>query len=584
MSYIRRIKEYLSPEMLQEMWIQWKWIFIYTKRYTKEILFFIVFGLIGALLSLAATVAGKYLIDALTGTDTAALWRIAIIVVTLALLGVLLSSVRSRISAKIGIRINNDIQADIFERIMNVNWMSLNRFHSGDLLNRFTRDVSVVATGAISLIPTFIVSGGSFLAQLGVMLYYDKIMALIALISAPVMIVSSKFLTEKMRDHNKAMKTWNSNLMAFEDEAFFNIDTIKAFGIAKRFSRQLREMQEKLKKTVLDYNLFSVMANVLLSILALIIEYSCLGWGIYRLWQGIITYGTLVLFIRMSSRLSGEFSSLVSIIPTAVDAANSAGRIMEIINQPSEMDGLEPESEADIAQKDCMSVEIKEISFGYDEDSHVFDASSLTAKAGEIVAVVGPSGKGKTTLIRLILGLVAPHEGTAHIRDSEGNTFPLSASTRSMFAYVPQGNTIFSGSIRDNLLMVKDNATEEQMLNALKIACADEFVAELPGALDFQLGQRGKGLSEGQAQRIAIARAVLRDAPVLLLDEASSALDMATERRVMENLLKYRADKVCIVTTHRASMLDLCQRVYSISGKTITEIEDMASARKLMES
>ena len=222
-------------------------------------------------------------------------------------------------------------------------------------------------------------------------------------------------------------------------------------------------------------------------------------------------------------------------------------------------------------------------SFSYVENQQVFTSSSLTARPNEIVALVGPSGEGKTTLIRMFLGLILPDSGSAVMVCKDGSQAPLTADTRQFFSYVPQGNTIFSGTIADNLRMVKEESTDEEIINALKIACAYDFVKELPHGIHSTLGEKGQGFSEGQAQRIAIARAVLRDAPILLLDEATSALDVATERKVLKNIIQQQPNKTCIVTTHRPSVLNMCQRVYRIMDTQLTELSEEEAARMAMD-
>ena len=217
------------------------------------------------------------------------------------------------------------------------------------------------------------------------------------------------------------------------------------------------------------------------------------------------------------------------------------------------------------------------------EDTRVITESAFVARPGEIVALVGPSGEGKTTMIRLILGLVHPESGEAVIRGSDGREVPMNAETRHLFAYVPQGNTILSGTIAENMRMVKEDATDEEIIEALKAACAWDFVSKMPDTIHSKIGERGRGFSEGQAQRIAIARAILRDAPILLLDEATSALDVTTERQVLRNIICQHPNKTCIVTTHRPSVLSLCQRVYRVMETKVTELDEAESSRMAME-
>ena len=223
------------------------------------------------------------------------------------------------------------------------------------------------------------------------------------------------------------------------------------------------------------------------------------------------------------------------------------------------------------------------VDFSYVEDKRVITSSFFRASPGEIVALVGPSGEGKTTMIRLILGLIRPDSGTAFLRSSDGTRVEMNADCRALFSYVPQGNTILSGTVAENLRLVREDATDEELIDALKTACAWDFVSKLPQGLDSPVGERGRGLSEGQGQRIAIARAILRDAPVLLLDEATSALDVATERQVLRNIVQQHPNKTCIVTTHRPTVLNLCQRVYRVVDTRVTELSEEESSRLAMD-
>ena len=219
----------------------------------------------------------------------------------------------------------------------------------------------------------------------------------------------------------------------------------------------------------------------------------------------------------------------------------------------------------------------------YVEEKQVITNSDFKAMPGEIIALVGPSGEGKTTMIRLILGLIRPEEGNVVLRAFDGTAVEMNADTRHLFAYVPQGNTILSGTVAENMRMVKEHASDEEIIEALKAACAWDFIEKLPDGINSNIGEKGRGFSEGQAQRIAIARAILRDAPILLLDEATSALDVTTERQVLRNIIKQHPNKTCIVTTHRPSVLNMCQRVYRVMETTVRELSEEESSRMAMD-
>lgn len=582
MALLKKFLLKIKDGSIRDIWEEWKWIYSYGRCYKKEIFLYILFGMIGTILALASSVASKNLIDIVTGVQKNKILPMALVMVGMMLISVLFQAVNSRISAKINIRIQNDVQADIYNKLMQVNWLDLSKYASGDILNRFVSDASTVAGSAIGWFPTLLTSTFSFLASLAVILYYDPTMALIALLNAPAMLLISRFLLGKLRRQTAEVKKTNSDIMAFEQETFYNIDSIKSFDLSELFGRRLYEWQQKYKKINLDYNMLSIKTRIALSVIGTLIQYMGYGWGVYRLWGGFITYGEMILFLEQAGKLTSNFNSIISIVPATLGATTSARRLMEILNLPLE-EKLEDCRGLDEAAPKGFQIQLENVFFSYIEEKQVLCSSDFKASPGEIVALVGPSGEGKTTLIRMFLGLIVPDKGNAVLMDFQGNHIPINASARKYVSYVPQGNSIFSGTVEDNLRMVKEDATEEEMEAALKAACAWEFVQAMPEGIKSQLGEKGKGLSEGQAQRIAIARAVLRDAPILLLDEATSALDVATERKVLKNIIKSRPDRTCIVTSHRPSVLSMCKRVYRVMDTKITQLSEEESVRMVMD-
>ena len=290
----------------------------------------------------------------------------------------------------------------------------------------------------------------------------------------------------------------------------------------------------------------------------------------------------MTLFLQQRSNLNGAFNNLVSIIPNFLNSSISAHRIRELAQLKKEVH-IPESSEMDAYVEDGFEVKMRDVDFSYIEGNRVITDSAFMANPGEIVALVGPSGEGKTTMIRLILGLIHPEKGEAYLRASNGKQVEMNADTRHLFAYVPQGNTILSGTIAENLRMVKQDATEEEMIEALKISCAWDFVKNMEETIYTKIGERGRGFSEGQAQRIAIARAVLRDAPILLLDEATSALDVTTERKVLRNIIKQRPNKTCIVTTHRPSLSCYGNTGYRIVRRRVKQNGDGFLGHRLSE-
>lgn len=575
---ISRWKDGTFSEIIDD----WKWIFSYSARYKGAIVFYVFLGILSTSLGLVSSVASKYMIDIITGYKTSKLAVMIVIMVGSALFSLVFDNVISRVSTKLSIYINNDIQADIFDKIVDADWLAINQYSNGDVLNRFNGDISTVSGNAISWLPTIIIAVYRFIATFIVILHYDVIMAFIALGSAPLMLLISRFLIKKQREYSKKVREMSSKLMTFEVEAFYNFDTIKSFGIAPYYSKKMRWWQGKFKDISLQYNMFTIKTNVLMSIMGNIVQFIAFGYCLFRLWTHDITYGTMTLFLQQRSNLSSAFNNVVSIIPSFLNSSLSAHRIRELVELPKEVH-IPESAELDALADDGFEVRMRDVDFSYIEGTRVITESAFQACPGEIVALVGPSGEGKTTMIRLILGLIRPEEGQAVMVASDGREIAMNAETRHLFAYVPQGNTILSGTIAENMRMVKEDATDEEIIEALKISCAWEFVEKLPETINSSVGERGRGLSEGQAQRLSIARAVLRDAPVLLLDEATSALDVATERRVLKNIIGQKPNKTCIVTTHRPSVLNMCQRVYRVMETRITELDEREAGRMAMD-
>ena len=564
-----------------EIWADWKWIWGYTKRYRRAVWFYTILGVASSTLGLVSAVASKYSIDIITGYDSDHLWFIVTVMVASALVGLLLRSVTSRISTKISLRVNNDIQAQVFDRLLGADWRSLNAFASGDLLSRLSTDVGSVSSSAIRWLPDLIVTAYTFAATLAVILHYDWVMALLALASAPFLLLTSRRLIRGMRTHQQEVRQVGSRLMSYETETLHNLDAIKGFGITGRYGRGFRRRQEEFRRASLDYNLFSIRTEILLSLLGSAVQMAAFGYCLYLLWSGKILYGTMTLFLSQGAKLSSAFNALVRTVPSFLSASVSARRIRDLY--ALEPEPVLPDDGLDSLASQGFTVAVEDAGYAYVPHQPVLTHADFRAAPGETVALVGPSGGGKTTMIRLLLGLIRPAEGRAYLQAADGRQVEVNAGLRRYFSYVPQGNTLLSGTIADNLRMVKPDASDAQLQAALEAACAWDFVSAMDGGLDASVGEHGHGLSEGQAQRIAIARALLRDAPVLLLDEATRALDVTTERTILRNLTARYPHKTCIVTTHRPTVISLCRRVYQVSSGCLRLLDSDEAQRLAMD-
>lgn len=563
------LSERIRTGTFGEILSDWKWIFTYSSRMKESIVIYTVLGILSASLGLISSVAGKFLIDVVIGHKTDQLWLAAVVMAASSLTGLVLSNTTGRLRQKMEVATTNAIRQDVFDSVMNAGWQSLNRYSNGDMLNRFHGDIGTVASNAVSWIPSVILSVYTFLATFAVIWYYSPVMCLIALAGAPVMLVMSRYLIGKQREYRKKMAESTSTLYTFEAEALYNVDTVKSFGIMDAFSFRLRELQNQYQRLTLAWNMFHIRTNVFMALLSLILEFISYGYCLFLLWGNRITYGTMTLFLQQRSSLTGAFQSLVSILPSFISSSVSAHRIRELMDLPQE-DHHEEIPEEFLHGN--LTMRLQDVNFSYNDGDHVIQNSCFEAKPGEITALVGPSGEGKTTVLRLLLGIVPPEKGKCVLCTADQHELIVSAGSRTLISYVPQGNTLLSGTIAENMRLVKADASEEEIISALKLACAWEFVENLPETINTSIYEHGKGLSEGQAQRISIARALLRNAPILLMDEATSALDVETERQLLKNILHKVPDKTCVITTHRPTVLSMCDRVYRVVETQITPL------------
>lgn len=555
--------------MLRNMANEWKFVFSYAGKYRLALLFYVFFGVAATAISLGVSVAAKHLIDAVVGKEESAL-GFGILVVSLGICQHIFQALASYVTASLSARTVVELRKEIYSRVINAEWEEISSFHSGDLINRLESDVGAVSNGIISFIPGIITKTLQFAGSLAIVLYYDNTMAVLSLLSAPFLFFSSRFLVKTIRKYSQQSREINGEILAYSEESMQNILTIKAFDLTKKYIADFGKVLEAYRSVKLKYDKFSIIMTLCLSLTGLAVSYICYGWGVYRLWQGAITFGTMTLFIQISGMLTSSFSSLASLVPGAVSIATSAGRIMEITAFDEEKD-KDSEKALSILEKSRdkgVSVSVEKLSFKYkDAESETLKNVNLQLHPGETVAIMGPSGEGKTTFLKLLLGIMNTTEGKIELEASDGEKIGVSDSTRRFYSYVPQGINIFSGTIRENLLSVKPEATEDELYGALRQADLRDFVKSLPSGIDTAINEQGNNFSQGQLQRIAVARAVLKESVILLLDEATSALDAETEKNVLENIMKSSPAKIIIITTHRESVLKYCDRAFVIDEK-----------------
>lgn len=576
MSDVKRIIQRIREGRLKQLTGEILWMYAYVRRYWLLIAVYVLLGASGSVLGLGTSVVSKELVDAVTGVNSRGIVQVACLYVGVGVGQIFVNAVKSRLSLKVRLKVTNEIRADIYEQVLRTNWESLAKYRSGDLLYRVNGDAGMVANTILTFLPnvvtTLISFGGAFL----IVIKNDPWMALIALLGAPVSFLTSRYSAKRMRQFQRDNQNVASDRTVFDQETFQNLQFIKAFGMLDRVTEKFHRIQQESVDVALRQNKFQQYMTITTSLVGQAVGYACYGFAAFRLWQGQISYGTMTMFVSMAASLRGSFSGILNLAPMVIRAGISAERIMEITGLPR--DSMEDKEEAEEIRKQSREkgvyVHMENVDFAYEEDKWIYQGADFRAEPGEIVALIGPSGQGKTTTLNLILGLYHPKKGTIRVGNPGGNELRASSSTRCLFSYIPQGNTMFSGTIADNMRMVKPETSDEEIRSALEAACAWEFVGKLEHGMDTEVRERGIRFSEGQKQRLSIARALLADAPVMILDEATSALDVATERRVLRSIIRKEPNRTVIVAAHRPSVFSMCSRVYKVGGSRITELDE----------
>lgn len=569
--YISRIKD----GKLKEMRAQFGWVYGYARPHFWIIVLYTLLGLSGTVVGLVSSLVSRDLVDIITGHKTGELLFTFVSMFLVTVGSTLIGQISSFISTKITLTVENYIKSDVFDQIMSTEWESLTKYHSGDLMVRWSSDVATVSSGILTLIPNGIIYTFQFFSALYMVVKYDASFAIFALAGIPLSMLISRESMRRMRKNNMSTLAITSKVSSFNQEAFGNVQVLKAFDLLPMYSRRLRELQKEYINVRLKYQKMAIVNAILLTILSMLVTYSAQGWGIYKVWSGAITYGTMTMFLTLSGSLTGTVNNLITLFPTSISLSTAASRLMDLTSLDKEDFSSRDEVKAfyEAHRDEGIGMHVRGITYAYrDSELDIFEDADVDAFPREVVAFVGPSGEGKTTMLRYLLALIQGRSGHGYI--CAGNTLPedkncmdLTASVRQLMAYVPQGNTMFSGTIAENMRNVKEDASDDEIIDALKMACAWDFVERLPDGINSEIKERGGGFSEGQAQRLSIARALLRKSPILLLDEATSALDIQTERQLLKNIMQDSYARTCIVTTHRPTVLNICNRVYSIRDK-----------------
>jgi ABC-type multidrug transport system fused ATPase/permease subunit len=478
----------------------------------------------------------------------------------------------------------NEHELKVYRKIMDSSWEELTEYHSGDLITRLSTDIKTVAGNTSGLVPTIIAKLTMIICSVIYIVVLDYSMLLVVIVVTPMVLISSRIFMGKIFQSQKKIREVESRITSYNKETFNNIQAVKAFSLGDLFYDRMDKLESYRKKVDLNSNKYSILSWALSYFVGIVAATVCIGWMFYRVHMGVISFGHLSVLGFLAVQIGTAAKMLLQLIPTIMEYVASAERTRRILDLSDEKDVADDEEMDSFVKegiRNGVTVHIEDMHFKYKNGYSVFEGATLEANPGEIIALVGPSGEGKTTMLRIILGIVTALSGNVYAIASEKKV-ALGKQTRSIISYVPQGNTMMAGTIKENLIMVNQQASDEELKAALETACIGEFIDKLPDGLDHRLGENGLGFSEGQNQRLSIARALLKDSPVLLMDEATSALDVATERKVLDNIMKKNPKRTVILTTHRPTVLSMCDRVYRIAEKKVTVI-DKEDIQKLMD-
>lgn len=542
------------------------WIIKNSKLIFAKLAVIILLSVALALFGVVLAWVSREVIDVATGQMQGSFAEKGIKLLIVIAVQLILQSISSNITTRATGRLSMHLKKTVFTMLMKKDWQSVSTYHSGDLLNRINGDVNVITGAVINIIPSFLSLVTRLAAGFTMLFALDPVFAGIILVLGPIVIVFVRIYSKKMKTLHKKCQESDGKISSFMQESMQNLLMIKSFSGENYMSEKSDELQEAGYKLKIKRNTISIFANIGLYLCFSAGFYIALVWGAYRLALGEISYGTMTMFLQLINQVQTPFLSLSGLLPQYYSAIASAERIIELENLPNEHYGSEA-VEAEKLYKSLKSIKVNNISFAYDCEN-VLENACCEIKKGEFAAIAGTSGVGKSTLLKLLLGIITPSEGEIVLETNE-KTITADKSTRKIFSYVPQGNMILSGTIRDNIRFAKSEASDDEIIRCARLAEIWDFIEELPDGLDTVLGERGVGLSEGQVQRIAIARALLYDSPILLLDESTSALDEATEAAVLTNLKSIKS-KTCIIISHKKAALEICDKIIAIKdGKIV---------------
>lgn len=545
-----------------------RWLLGCSKPYLWILIALSALSVLSAIAGIGSAVLSKEMVDnTISGHSSRAILFIGLFIAThLFILG--LGALATKISVELNEKLRYRIEHSILKQLYKSDWMAYSRFHSGDVVTRLTDDVTRITSLLVYTVPNIFALGVRLVCAFAILCYYDAVLALAAFAIGPLSIVTSFLLGQKLKSLQHEVQSAESRHRSYITELIQHMLIIKTFQYEKSSMEKVRKRQDEKYRWVVRRNKLGIVANMIMSggyWLGYVVAFV---YGVFKLGGNTTTFGTFTAFLQLVGQIQQPFIDLAKSVPQILSGFASVDRLSELEALENELPAVNGANSGSNLHE--AGIVLEDVLFGYHDEASVLSGVSLRVEPGEIVALIGSSGEGKTTVMRLLLSLIKAHSGNLYVyHDHE--RIPVSSETRRYFAYVPQGNTLFSGTILDNILIGNPQANMDELERAARAACAWDFINELPDKIHSLVGEGGAGLSEGQAQRLCLARAFIKPSPILLLDEATSALDMETEKAIFENIRRIYPQKTCLIVTHRLSVLPLCDRVYRLENGKLYE-------------
>ncbi len=555
-----------------------KWLYKNSKGHRHQIVILSLSNMVLALIGTSIALISKYAIDAAQKAagavdhDEFVHYRNLIILFGVIMLVVIVARMLLRIFAqslqiKVQAKLEMEMRSKLFTSILSKQFDKVNTYHSGELMNRITSDIKIATNGLANLVPDILYYITQFAGAFIVLAVFDWRFTLVFLAVGIVMSAISLVFRGRLKDLHKKVQESDGKVRSFFQESIESMLVVKTFGVEDRFGKKGDDLQQINYDYKMRRRRITIFANSGFSFVFNSGYLFALIWCAVKVSTKAMTYGTLTAVLQLISQVQTPFVNITKIIPEYYSILASTERVMEIEDIPKEQKSKE-QLDVDAFYRDFAVGRFEDIQFNYGREI-VFEQGNAFFEKGDFVAVRGISGIGKSTLMKMLLGVFSPDKGNIRLYRKDGSFLEAGPDTRCLFSYVPQGNYLFSGTLRENIVMIKPDASPEEIDRALKISEIYDFVQTLPEGLDTVIGEKGLGISEGQAQRLAIARAILGDAPILLLDEVTSALDADTEKKVLSNI-KGLNQKTCIIITHKDAALEVCNREFLIDDKKLS--------------